>query len=155
MASQSTSQSTGTADNKATHTESAEVLSKARREAEEFWPVIGLPKGASKAPVSDACTTSICEAKRVQFVRNDWPKAWRGDHQGQVNAAFCRRTGCNGAVVIDKVDACAWRLVVARSRSSDSGDMDARNLKTDCGDLDQFGLEAAQSRAQGYVAGPA
>lgn len=123
-------------------------VSTAIADAEKTYPAIALPKGAPPAPVTGFCRDEMCEVTKVQFVNNDWPKAWAGDYQGQRNAAFCRATGCRGAVQIDHAEACAWRAVILARHPRESGDMDTASLKTDCAQLDAAATALAQLKAQ-------
>ncbi|WP_187640102.1 hypothetical protein [Bosea sp. F3-2] len=95
------------------------------------------PAAAQKASdyVRDCETASdkpFCESSRKQF--NAWfPKALKGDYQGQRNVAFCLMTGCDEAVNPDWITGCAWRMVLkaGRDRRYDAGDK--MNFDVDCG----------------------
>lgn len=106
-------------------------------EAEAAFPQEKLPAGAPPAPTTGMCMLDMCDINKVQFVRRDWPKAWQGDYQGQRNVAFCRSTGCDGAVELNKVEACAWRSIILIAHVGATDDTDTTNLKTDCGALDE------------------
>lgn len=112
-----------------------------------MFPQEVLPKGAPAAPVSGLCMQESCEVNRIQFSRRDWPKAWQGDYQGQRNAAFCRSTGCDGAVETNKAEACAWRSIILVAHVGATDDTDTRNLKMDCGDLDKAEAAVATGTA--------
>lgn len=105
--------------------------------AEAAFPLVKLPVGAPPPPVTGACLDRMCEANKVQFIRQDWPKAWQGDYQGQRNTAYCRSTGCDGAVTTNKVEACAWRAVILAAHVGATDDTDNNNIKRDCGALDE------------------
>lgn len=119
-----------------------------KSEAEAAFPLVALPAGAPPAPVTGACFNRMCEANKIQFSRQDWPKAWLGDYQGQRNAAFCRSTGCDGAVETNKVEACAWRSVILAAHVGKTNDTDTQNLKTDCGALDEAESVVASGTAK-------
>ncbi|NBC35530.1 hypothetical protein GTZ99_03055 [Novosphingobium sp. FSY-8] len=127
------------------------TLQQARTEAEANWEQILLPKYAPEAPVTGLCQDAMCETTRVKFSRSDWPKAWRGDYQGQRNAAYCRTTGCDGAVIIDKIDGCAWRLVIGSMNAVAAQDVDASSLVSDCGRLNETSREMAATKADTYI----
>ena len=117
---------------------------------EDSNPVVGekLPEGAPEAPVTGMCANPTCESNKLRFTQRDWSGAWRGDYQAQRNVAFCRSTGCDGAVQLNKIEGCAWRMVIARTQTAKSDDTDASNLRNECGKLDQ----TAQDMAKGKVA---
>ncbi|WP_237153336.1 hypothetical protein [Oryzibacter oryziterrae] len=72
-------------------------------------------------PTSD----SSCAYER-QVLADQWPKALGGDYQSQRNIAFCLSDGCYDAMQVDKVAACAWRMVIVASGdpSVERGDLD-------------------------------
>jgi hypothetical protein len=110
---------------------------------------IALPPGAPPAPVSGFCSSNgICETNRAKFELQDWPKAWRGDYQGQRNVAYCLASGCEGAVKVNQFGACAWRMIILASKHDDADDSDVSNLKLDCEKLDDVGMAAAHARSQ-------
>lgn len=76
---------------------------------------------------------AMCKANVAEF-RSDWKKAHRGDYQAQRNVAFCLARGCDGAVGVDPVHACAWRIVIMASNGPVDGG-DAANLRNECGSL--------------------
>lgn len=122
-------------------------LAAARKEALANWKQITLPRYAPPAPVTGGCQTTVCETGRVQFERNDWPKAWRGNYQGQRNAAYCRSSGCDGAVIIDKIDACAWRTVIDLTQEGKIDETDRNNRMVDCNNLSEADRDKAIDRA--------
>ena len=77
----------------------------------------------------------LCESGLKQF-KAWFPKAMKGDYQGQRNVAFCLMTGCDDAVRQDWITGCAWRMVLkaARDRRYDLGDK--MNFDVDCGRSD-------------------
>ncbi|MBB5985328.1 hypothetical protein [Sphingobium lignivorans] len=112
---------------------------------------IALPKGAPAAPVTPMCAganEAICEANRIQFDRQDWPRAWRGDYQGQRNVAYCLSTGCDGAVTINESAACAWRIVILAAAHDEATDLDNRALEANCDKLSEIARTAATIRAE-------
>lgn len=97
---------------------------------------VGAPSAADK-PGSEFLTgcaladdKKICAAEQDDFLK--WyPMALKGNYQGQRNVAFCRRNGCASAVMVDVVDACAWRMVVVASDATLDAS-DAANYRMDC-----------------------
>lgn len=116
-----------------------------RTKAETIFPTQQAPAHAPPAPVSLAvCDTEPCILKRVMFVNRDWPAAWEGDYEGQQNAAYCRETGCDTAVAIDKLEACAWRAVVMVAHPDEVTELDADMADQACDGLTATQREAAQ-----------
>jgi hypothetical protein len=110
---------------------------------------VALPEGAPPAPSTGFCPDNeLCEVHRATFERRDWPKAWKGDYQGQRNVAFCLANGCDGAVAVNRVAACAWRIVIIGAAHDEAGDTDATSVGIDCGKLDGAGRAAATVKAQ-------
>lgn len=77
----------------------------------------------------------------------DWPKALRGDYQAQRNVAYCLSGGCDGAVAVNRIQGCAWRIVIVSSGSPKVGATDTANLRADCGRLEPTEKTAAAMRA--------
>lgn len=97
-----------------------------------------------------------CAAEQAIW-RKDWAQAYRGDHTGQRNVAYCLSTGCQGAVVQNLILGCAWRLLIMTSGSPEINDSDTRDLRMGCGQLAADELEAAKAQAmrlQRKVRGP-
>jgi hypothetical protein len=84
-------------------------------------------RGCEAAPDRPLCENSLKQFKAW------FPKALKGDYQGQRNVAFCLMTGCDEAVRQDWISGCAWRMVLkaARDRRYDAGDR--MNFDLDCG----------------------
>jgi hypothetical protein len=70
--------------------------------------------------LSPSCPTgpdaALCEQNRGEFLK-EHPQAMRGDYQSQRNVAFCMITGCDGAVRVNTITGCAWRMVIVASGS--------------------------------------
>jgi len=100
-----------------------------------LWLISALPASARDVSAqlrscSSARDIPYCKAQRGQF-RHDWAKATRGDYTSQRNVAFCLRLGCDGAVKVDRVAACAWRIVIIGSDAPwERGDL--MNYRADC-----------------------
>ena len=112
-----------------------------------------IPANVPAAPVTGFCMSGpdeqFCEANRIEFEKKDWPRAWGGDYQGQRNTAYCLFTGCDGAVQVNKVLACAWRQVIQASGDVEVGQSDLDQQKLECGALDDAGRVAARAQAGG------
>ncbi|SER57543.1 hypothetical protein SAMN05216548_12632 [Faunimonas pinastri] len=89
----------------------------------------------------------VCEQERQSFA-DDLRRAFQGEYTPQRNVAYCLQTSCDGAVRPNRIQACAWRIVVMSSGSSEVDDSDEANLQRACGELSPAGLEAAKTRAQ-------
>jgi hypothetical protein len=95
----------------------------------------GVPASAQGVnPQLRSCSAArdipYCKVQRGQF-SHDWTRANRGDYTSQRNVAFCLRFGCDGAVKVNKVAACAWRIVILGSDAPWArGDL--MNYKADC-----------------------
>jgi hypothetical protein len=122
-------------------------LAAATKSAEASIRIEELPTGAPSAPTSGFCTTTACASDVVFFERRYWPLAWSGDYQGQRNVAFCRQSGCDGAVQINVVEACAWRVIIvtANAMKADSGD--TSNVAQACNNLDESAKLLATNKA--------
>lgn len=115
---------------------------------EEAIPEEKLPNYAPPVPLTGFCVQDGCEELQKTFARRDWPKAWQGDYQGQRNAAFCRSNSCEGAVQINPVEGCAWRIVILQAHVDESDQTDTANLNIDCGKLDGTARAAAMQKAE-------
>jgi hypothetical protein len=96
----------------------------------------GVPASAAQGVNSQlrscaaAKDVAYCRVQRGQFVY-DWTRAHRGEYAAQRDVAFCLRFGCDGAVKVNKVAACAWRIVILGSDAPWArGDL--MNYKADC-----------------------
>lgn len=109
---------------------------------------VALPQGAPEAPAKAFCLNNrACDVARLTFGRNDWPKAWKGDYQGQRNVAFCLKTGCDGGVEINPIAACAWRSIILSSGSAKVDPSDTANFNADCKSLDDTARTASDAQA--------
>jgi predicted NBD/HSP70 family sugar kinase len=75
--------------------------------------------------------------------------AHKGDHGAQVTVAFCLSTGCRGAVIIDKVAACSWHIVIANSGAATV--IDGSNLKDTCRPMTEEQKAAARALSHDLV----
>ncbi|AYM13063.1 hypothetical protein At1D1108_34370 [Agrobacterium tumefaciens] len=96
---------------------------------------------------------AICQTQSTQCLGNQAEIiasakfAYKGDYQAQRNIAFCLFTGCQGAVIVDKALACAWRTVILAAATSEVDATDTSNLQACKNDLTPTENAAAVSRA--------
>jgi hypothetical protein len=92
--------------------------------------------------------SKYCSVDQKEF-KKWFPKAMRGDYQGQRNVAFMLSgRGEAGAVIPNKITGCAWRMLIIASGSPKVDSTDTSNLKLDCGRLGDVEREAAAAQAQ-------
>lgn len=94
----------------------------------------------------------IC-AEALTTIGADFDAAHAGDYQGQRNLAFCLSNGCAGAVMVDPVAACAWRIIVLASASPSIDSSDAENYGFDCGRIGRTGEARAMVLARAKFRG--
>lgn len=87
------------------------------------------------------CAVSHAEMKA------QWPKALKGDYQSQRNVAFCLSNGCDGAVTIDRLTSCTWRIVILASGSGKIVSTDILNYRQAC-EKSLSDLEFSTARAK-------
>lgn len=78
-----------------------------------------------------ADSDSTCVFERG-VLREQWPQALAGHYPSQRNVAFCLSNGCYGAVRVDRVLACAWRIVILGSGVPQIEDSDRANYSAAC-----------------------
>lgn len=113
---------------------------------------LAMPSAAPAADlVIDTCDTAkdvpYCQYTRTK-IQEQLLLAKQGDYQARRNVGYCLSSGCDGAVVIDKVEACAWRIVVMNQNSADAGVGDRGNFDLDCGRLSANDRRAADARVK-------
>lgn len=108
---------------------------------------------ASSVAAADLVLDTCGAAKDVPYCQHTRTKiqeqlrqAMQGDYQARRNVGYCLSSGCDGAVVIDKVEACAWRIIVLNENSADAGVGDRGNFDLDCGRLNATDRQAADGR---------
>jgi len=89
-----------------------------------------------------------CENWKKDF-KTAYALAHKGDHGAQVTVAFCLSTGCRGAVIIDKVAACSWHIVIANSGTATV--LDGSNLKDTCRPMSEEQKTAARGLSNDLV----
>lgn len=134
--------------------DSDQAIKAAARDAAAMFPPEKLPASVAAPPTEGVCMSTLCALNKVQFENRDWPRAWKGDYQARRNVAHCFGTGCNGAVEIREIDACAWRVVIVDAHPDRSNDIDASNLRQACQRLDQSEAVLADRKAQAILERP-
>jgi hypothetical protein len=71
-----------------------------------------------------------CEATKQQL-KQDWRKAIAGSYEAQRNIAFCLSSGCDGAMTVNPIDGCAWRMVIQASPAKKQN-TELRSYRQDC-----------------------
>lgn len=89
---------------------------------------------------------AICKAE-VQSLKSDWQRALKRDYQAQRNVAYCLTNGCNGAVIVDKVEGCAWRMVI-QGTSVRKEPTERMSYEAACGVLQNSQRREALDRAE-------
>lgn len=90
----------------------------------------------------------MCDSQREKLIA-EWPKALQGDYQSQKNVSYCLSTGCRGAVRVDRIAGCAWRIVILASGNAKIDRSDNDNFRSYC----REGLSDADIAASKVAAG--
>lgn len=95
------------------------------------------------------CPNDWCRSTRETWEKN-YSAAISGDYQGQRNVAYCLSDGCEGAIRVNPVLGCAWRMVILESGHLEADQTDTTNLKYFCGreKVDAAGLATAKAQAR-------
>lgn len=88
----------------------------------------------------------LCETQKIQFAQ-DFKQANAGDYAAQRNVAFCLAKGCDGAVAVDKINACTWRMII-QGAPNQKTEADRWSYDADCGSLSNADRKAALSQAE-------
>ncbi len=92
------------------------------------------------------------DARMCPHYQNEFRRAYQlaraGDYQGQRNVAYMLNTGGNGAVRQNRMQGCAWRVIILSSGHASADAGDTANFQTDCGRLTDPERAAATARAQ-------
>ena len=111
---------------------------------------IAAPVHPAAAPV-DGCTSSedaaVCASDRARFQQKDWPGAWKGDIAAARNVAYCLTSSCDGAVVLNPVQGCAWREVIMGSGDAGVTERDGDYRDNECRQLGVAERSAAKRLA--------
>ena len=90
---------------------------------------------------------AMCEQTQKTWARS-YNGALAGDITGQRNLAYCFSTGCDGAILSNRIAGCAWAVVVLRYGHLDVRELDLDIAKLYCGkQLDDLGRVAADALA--------
>lgn len=87
-----------------------------------------------------------CDQDQQWFMKS-YELGFRGEYTGQTEVAYYFEFGADGAVVPDRVQACAWNFVVIGYGHPEAREFAAENTRRTCGRLDQEERTAAQARA--------
>lgn len=88
---------------------------------------------------------TLCRYEQLKAVRG-WRAAYQGDYAAQRNVAFCLSTGCDG-LQSDRVQGCAWRMVIIEAADPKVGGTDVSNMEVECRQLSEAGRSAAALQA--------
>ncbi|MDD1499775.1 hypothetical protein PVA19_15235 [Agrobacterium sp. CNPSo 3708] len=115
--------------------------------------ILLLPLGSfAKAETSrqnscqSAANTELCETQKTQFAK-DFKNANAGDYAAQRNVAFCLAKGCDGAVPVNQINACTWRMII-QGAPNHKTEADRWSYDADCGSLSNTDRKAALSQAE-------
>jgi hypothetical protein len=114
---------------------------------ETAWPAAETYVHPSACSTDDA--SSSCRYSKELWPK-DYSEAIAGGYQGQRNVSFCLSTGCQGAIVVNKILGCAWRFVILESGHLSADSSDVTNAKYYCGveNVDSAELAAAEAQAK-------
>ncbi len=99
-----------------------------------------------------SCTLSAdpaaCRATRAGWVAT-YARAVGGGYESQQAVALCFSTGCDKAIVEDRVLGCAWRHVIAGAKHVATAESDRAQVETFCGGsaLDEADRQTARDQA--------
>ncbi|MGE0213424.1 MAG: hypothetical protein AB7S41_17170 [Parvibaculaceae bacterium] len=78
---------------------------------------------------------SWCKAEQARFIQL-FQRALGRDYHSQRSVASCFAGGCDGAVKVNYVAACAWRVLILESGYTFVNSIDSDNYKIDCASLE-------------------
>lgn len=87
----------------------------------------------------------LCNYEQLKFSRA-WLKAYNGDYASQRNVAYALSQGGLG-VRSDRMQGCAWRVVIINAADPQVGEGDVSNLELECGALSPAARAAADAQA--------
>lgn len=114
------------------------------------WP-------AAESYVATASCSQSTNAQNCANVRADWAvtysNAIAGRPESQRIVSFCLSTGCDGAVVENRMHGCAWRHVIVASGDAASSSKDRAEMLRYCSleQLDATSRQAAQDQAKNWL----
>jgi len=85
---------------------------------------------------------SWCRAEQARFIQL-FQRALGRDYHSQRSVASCLAGGCDGAVKVNPVAACAWRLLILESGYTFVNSIDTDNQKADCESLSTLQAQEA------------
>ncbi|WP_244619108.1 hypothetical protein [Rhizobium sp. 18055] len=118
---------------------------------------VNLAQFADFPPAKDYIATTACsqsgDQDRCAKTRATWvatyARAVGGAYDSQQTVSLCFSTGCDTAIVEDRVLGCAWRQVISGSNHRQSADADKASVETYCGAgmLDNADRQTARDQA--------
>ena len=118
-------------------------------------------RAADWPPANDYVSIAACQAGEASYGcryskelwGKDYADAISGGYQGQRNVSFCLSTGCENAVVVNKMLGCAWRFVILESGHLQADSTDVANARHYCGpeNVDTGELAAAEAQARAIL----
>ncbi len=105
----------------------------------------------SDCAVFSGYNRSWCRSEQTRFV-DLYRRSLERDYYSQRSVASCLFGGCDGAVTVDKRQACAWRLLILQSGYEFVDSTDNRNYRSECAGLDTAeDVRAVRSRANALM----
>jgi hypothetical protein len=118
---------------------------------------VSLAEFADWPPADDYIAKSSCVQSAAPggcvHTRQTWNETYAravgGAYESQLDVALCLSTGCDKAVVENRVLGCAWRHVIAGSGHPDSAEADAAAIRRFCGSdfIDDVDRQAARDQS--------
>lgn len=96
----------------------------------------GLPRPALGDCEAAGEHDNMCVTGQNAFIDN-WSDAWAGHKSAMSDVAFCFSNGCDGSVIPDPVQACAWRSAVSSAKSNLVGQIERDATEKACSALTQ------------------
>jgi hypothetical protein len=102
---------------------------------------VSLAEFADWPPADDYIAKTNCSKSaapsRCMGIRETWRETYAdavsGASESQRAVAFCLSTGCDNAIIEDRVLGCAWRHVIAGSRHRQFTEADTASIRQFCG----------------------
>lgn len=106
---------------------------------------VGLPQPALGDCEAAGDHDNMCVTGQNTFIDN-WSDAWAGYKAAMSDVAFCFSSGCDGSVVPDPVQACAWRTAVSSATSNLVGQIERDATEKACSTLTQHQIDAVKTQ---------
>ncbi|MBB3965537.1 hypothetical protein [Rhizobium metallidurans] len=118
---------------------------------------VNLAAFANFPPARDYLATTSCSLSATPAACRNTRAAWVATYASAVGGAYdsqkavaqCFSTGCDKAIVEDRVLGCAWRHVIVGSKHATTADADRASVETFCGGnaLDEADRQTARDQA--------